>query len=136
MSQHLPQFLPQSLRQFRRVSLMLVFAMPALPAYAAGPLTTPNPVIQSNATSSGSIQNSQSAEDKKKLLAAPEADAQANPAGSGLIFQGSNYCDDLQQQIKRAQPAPDRLKQTASGNVTQYDDRSKLEARYRSECIK
>lgn len=136
MSQRLPQFLPQSLQQMHRVSLLFLFAMPVLPAYAAGPLTTPNSVIQSNAASSGSILNSQSAEDKKKLLAAPEAEAQANSSGSGMIFQGGNYCDDLQQQIKRAQPAPDRSNQTASGNVPQYDDRSKLEARYRSECIK
>ncbi|GAC1546310.1 MAG: hypothetical protein NVS3B11_02890 [Collimonas sp.] len=136
MNQRLPQFLPQYLQQFRRLSLIFVSAVPVLSAYAAGPLATPNPVIQSNAASSGGSLNSLSTEDKKKLLAAPEADAQANPSGSGMIFQGSNYCDELQQQIKRVQPAPDGLNQSANGNVPQYDERTRLEARYRSECIK
>ncbi len=133
MSQHLPQFL----QQFRRLSLMLVFAMPALSTYAAGPLTSPNPVIQSIPASTAGSANGLSTEDKKKLLAAPETDAQASTTtGSGVIFQGGNYCDDLQQQIKRTQPATGSLNQTANGNVPQYDERSKLEARYRSECVK
>ena len=139
MSQHLSQHFPQSRQQFRRLSLMLLFAVPALSAYAAGPVTSPNPVIQSIPGSSGGSTNSLSAEDKKKLLAAPETDAQPNTAtGSGMIFQGGNYCDDLQQQIKRTQPVPvtKRLNQPANGNAPQYDERSKLEARYRSECVK
>ncbi|SFB23312.1 hypothetical protein SAMN04515620_12840 [Collimonas sp. OK607] len=136
MSQHLSQLFPQSRQQFRLLSLMLLFAFPALSTYAAGPVTSPNPVIQSIPASSGGSSNNLSTEDKKKLLAAPETDAQANPAGSGVIFQGGNYCDDLQQQIKRTQPATGSLNQTANGKVPQYDERSKLEARYRSECVK
>lgn len=136
MSQHLSQLFPQSRQQFRLLSLMLLFTVPALSTYAAGPVTSPNPVIQSIPASSGGSANGLSTEDKKKLLAAPETDAQTNPGGSGMIFQGSNYCDDLQQQIKRTQPATGSLNQTANGNVPQYDERSKLEARYRSECVK
>jgi|GEM_PF-1162046 len=146
MGQDMSRFL------LRFLSLAFAPAIFALPAHAAGPLTIPNSVIQSNAASSGNSFNSLSAEDKRKLLSAPDGDAPANASG-GLNLKESSYCSELQQQIVRAQQAapaavpdtypigqsrndPNRRYQPASGNVVQYDERSKLEARYHSECNK
>ncbi|MDB5765263.1 MAG: hypothetical protein JWQ61_77 [Collimonas fungivorans] len=142
------------LSRFSLQFLSLVLAPAMFPlAHAAGPLTVPNSVIQSNAASSGNGFNSLSAEDRRKLLAAPDGDAPANAAGAGLNLKDNSYCKELQQQIARAQQAapaaaadtypagqarndPNRRYQPAGGNVLQYDERSKLEARYHSECNK
>ncbi|AIY40666.1 hypothetical protein LT85_1508 [Collimonas arenae] len=145
MNQRFPLFL-------RSASIALI-CLPALSAQAAGPLAIPNGVIQSNAAAAGTSFNSLSAEDRKKLLAAPETDFPSNATGNGMNLKDDRHCIELQQQIKRAQtsaPAgvpdsypqgiarndPNRPYQASGGNVLVYDERSKLEARYHSECNK
>ncbi|MEO6920426.1 MAG: hypothetical protein ABI171_15695, partial [Collimonas sp.] len=89
---------------FRLLPIALI-GMSALSAHAAGPLAIPNGVIQSNAAAAGTSFNSLSAEDRKKLLAAPESDLPSNAAGGGMNLNNDRHCIELQQQINRAQTA-------------------------------
>lgn len=146
MNQRFPSFL--------RFVAIALFGMAALSVQAAGPIT-PNSAIPNaaaTAATAGNSFNSLSAEERKKLLAAPEGEQQSN-AGKGLNLRDDRHCIELQQQIRRAQTAapaalpdsypqgvsrndPNRPYQQSSTTVVQYDERSKLEARYRSECNK
>jgi hypothetical protein len=153
MNLRFPSFPRFFLRSFLCFVPIAVIGISAPSAQAAGPLTVPNGVIQSNAAAAaGNSFNSLSAEDRKKLLAAPESEQTAN-AASGLNLKDDRHCIELQQQIKRAQTAapaalpdaypqgisrndPSRPYQQSSANVVQYDERSRLEARYHSECNK
>jgi len=136
----------------RFVPLALI-GMAALSAQAAGPLTPNSTIPNAAATAAGTSFNSLSAEDRKKLLAGPEGEQPSNTAGGGLNLKDDRHCRELQQQIegaKSAAPAvsPDSFPQgiardnpgrsyvQSGGNVLQYDQRSKLEARYHSECNK
>ncbi|HWX00043.1 hypothetical protein [Collimonas sp.] len=145
MTQRFPSFL--------RFAPLALIGMAALSAQAAGPLTGPTNAIPNAAATAGTSFNSLSAEDRKKLLAAPEGESQSNAAGNGLNLKDDRHCNELQQQIRRAQTAapatqpdflppgvarndPSRSYQQNSAAVVQYDERSRLEARYHSECNK
>lgn len=142
MNQRFPSFL--------RFVLLAVIGMAALSAQAAGPLSASADTVPKAAA--GTSFNSLSAEDRRKLLAAPEGEQPSN-VGTGLNLKDDRHCVALQQQIRRAQTAapaappdsfpqgavrndPSRPYQQSRANVVQYDERSKLEARYHSECNK
>jgi hypothetical protein len=144
MTQRFPLFL--------RFAPLALIGMAALSAQAAGPLSAPTNAIPNAAATAGTSFNSLSAEDRKKLLATPESEQPSN-LGKGLNLNDDRHCTELQQQIKRAQAAapqsqpdflppgvarndPNRSYQQNSAAVVQYDERSKLEARYHSECNK
>lgn len=143
MTQRFPLFL--------RCAPLALIGMTALTAQAAGPLSTPTNAIPNAAATAGNSFNSLSAEDRKKLLATPDSEQQSNTAGNSLNLKDDRHCNELQQQIRRAQTAaptsqpdflppgvarndPNRSYQQNSAAVVQYDERSKLEARYHSEC--
>ncbi|AMP13798.1 hypothetical protein [Collimonas pratensis] len=148
MTQRFPLFL--------RCAPLTLIGLAALSAQAAGPLSAPTnaiPNAAANAATAGTSFNSLSAEDRKKLLATPESEQQPNAAGNGLNLKDDRHCNELQQQIRRAQTAapatqpdflppgvarndPNRSYQQNSAAVVQYDERSRLEARYHSECNK